>query len=376
MISVYDNIKEDCSGCLACKNICPVKAINVTKDNLEFNYPIIDQDKCIDCLLCKKVCPLVKDMHLSNIKIYNDTTNELYACKSNSNDVLKQSTSGGMFTSLSDYFINTNNVVYGVIFDDNYNVIHARATTKQQRDKMRFSKYVQTDLDKIYPAIKEDLNNDKLVLFTGTPCQCAGIKSYFSIHPKYSNLYIVDVICHSIPSPKFFKDYKKLIEDEHSGKIQHLQFRSKKYPWLRTNSNKGFLYTINNKTYEDGRFFKIFTLAPYAVRDSCFNCQFTSLNRVSDITIADYWGIEDFDTSLYDPLGVSSLFVNNTKGLKLFNLINSTIQYNKRNIQEQLATQKRLSTCSIRPDDQTDFLNIYFNKGIKAAFNYLENKKQ
>lgn len=370
MESVYDNIIENCDGCLACQNICPVNAISKEKGLLEFLYPMIDQDKCINCQACKIICPLIKKSN--NPELFNHETNTLYAVKHKDIEVLNNSTSGGVFSALSDFFINHDNVVYGVVFDNDFNVIHARATTRKQRDAMRFSKYVQTDLTDIYPLIKVDLDNNKKILFTGTPCQCAGIKHTFMKHKNYSNLFIVDLICHSIPSPQLWNDYKDLVEQENNGKLELIQFRSKVHPWLRNNSNKGFLYKINDTIHEDDRFYQVFTQNALLVRDSCYNCHFTNLNRVGDLTMADYWGIEDFDQSLYDPKGVSSVFINNDKGRLLFDLVQNRFHAVQRDISEQLATQGRLKFPTPKPENRDAFVKLYLKEGLAKAFESLK----
>lgn len=170
--------KEDCCGCTACYNICPKEAIKMEPDREGFLYPKIDQSLCIDCQLCKKVCPVINEKSLKN-KIEGD----FYLSKHKSEDTLKNSTSGGAFTAISDVFLKEGGIICGVDFDDNFCVVHEMAETKEGRDRFRFSKYVQSRLGDIFPKIKEKLAEGRKVLFSGTPCQCAGLKAFIGNSP-------------------------------------------------------------------------------------------------------------------------------------------------------------------------------------------------
>ena len=201
MEQVYQH-KKDCSGCTACQNVCPNNAITMQPDSEGFLYPVIDQKNCINCNLCRNICPFTNSEGLKN-----GGQQTCYSCVHRDEAVLKNSTSGGAFTALSDYILENGGVVYGADFDRDYNVCHSRAVTKEQRDRQRVSKYAQSDLQGVFFKVKEDLQNGKTVLFTGTPCQVAGLKAFMPRHLT-ANLYLCDLICHSIPSPLIWKEYK------------------------------------------------------------------------------------------------------------------------------------------------------------------------
>lgn len=215
------NNKSDCNGCGVCALRCPKKAITMVEDEEGFLYPEIDESKCVHCGLCKKVC--------SNnpTKINNEQT---YITQNKNKDILNDSSSGGMFDILANYILDKNGIVFGVKYDNNLNVIHAYTKSKKGLEKFRHSKYVRSDLKNTYKEVEKFLKDDQYVLFTGTPCQCAGLKSY--LMKDYEKLITCDIICHANPSPKVFDMFKKNLENKYSKKIINIDFRNKKkYGW-------------------------------------------------------------------------------------------------------------------------------------------------
>jgi len=254
MKSVYLR-KEDCCGCSACYSVCAKQAITMKPDEEGFLYPEIDQACCVACGRCTQICPLT---HKGNHK--NSGMPRFYAARHKSQEVLWQSTSGGAFTAISDAILRQNGVIYGADYDEDFHVLHHRAETPEQRDRMRISKYVQSDMGDTYAQIKADLQKDRMVLFTGTPCQAAGLRGFMGTSSLMDRLYICDLICHSIPSPLIWEEYKRLVEREKGGKLVSVQFRSKRDGWSRANSNKGFLFTTDQspEIHEDNHFHQLF----------------------------------------------------------------------------------------------------------------------
>jgi len=289
--------------------------------------------------------------------------------------VLRQSTSGGAFTAFSDHLLEGGGVIYGVVFDEALQVIHTRAETTKERDLMRVSKYVQSDLGNTYGQMQEDLAAGKTVLFTGTPCQTAGVYAAFQDSPHLDRLILCDLICHSIPSPRVWEDYKALLEQEAGGKIIQVQFRNKVYPWSRANSNRGFFYQIEgeNSPREDDRFYLLFK-ENSAVRPSCYHCPFTDEKRAADLTIADYWGIENFASALYDPLGVSVVLVNSPKGQALWDKSTDLVLSEERPALESTSQQKRLSEPGKEPLSRAEFWECYDAYGLDAAIQFVESR--
>lgn len=355
--------KKHCCGCTACYSICPCKAINMEADKEGFLYPHINQDKCIDCKACVNVC-----MYNCKVDYKNKGNSLFYVAKHKSHEVLMNSTSGGAFTAISDAILAMNGVIYGVGFDGNYKTLHKRAKNAIERDEFRISKYSQSDMNTIYEQVKSDLQNNIPVLFTGTPCQNAGLKAFIKNNKLRQNLYLCDVICHSIPSPLIWSEYIKLLEKEHGDKISAVQFRSKIVKWSRENSNKSFIYFLKNKRetyYTDERFYKLFFDKQSIMRPSCENCLFTDVKRVSDITIADYWGIEKYSPEWMDSKGVSLIMLNSVKGNELLDKASKDIDFEERESKEAITEQKRLSEPIKFPKDRDEFWNDYNQFGFE-----------
>lgn len=360
MKSVYQH-KVDCCGCSACCSVCGKQAITMKPDEEGFLYPEIDQTRCVDCGRCKQICPLI---HEGNYK--NTDTPCFYAVRHKLPEVLLQSTSGGAFTAISDAVLRQGGVVYGADYDEKFRVLHRRAQTPGQRDRMRISKYVQSDMKNTYCQVRHDLKTGRTVLFTGTPCQAAGLRGFLDGNIP-DKLYICDLICHSIPSPMIWEDYKRLLEKESGAKLNGVQFRSKKYGWSRKNSNKGFLFTTDksSEVQEDDRFYQLFFKVGAITRPSCSQCRFTDIHRAADLTIADYWGIEKYSSEWFNPLGVSLILINSFKGRELFMQCRQDLLEEERPKEEALNEQKRLQQPSKFPENRKAFWEDYKTFGLR-----------
>ncbi|NEU06595.1 Coenzyme F420 hydrogenase/dehydrogenase, beta subunit C-terminal domain [Clostridium senegalense] len=359
--------KEDCCNCSACYNTCPTQAISMKSDEEGFLYPVIDKELCIDCHSCVNICPLIYD---GNYK--EKTVPNFLVAKHKREEVLMNSTSGGVFTAISDVILKEGGVVYGADFDDEFHVLHKRAENYEQRNRMRISKYVQSNMGNTFEQVKKDLMNKRKVLFTGTPCQNAGLRGYMGDSSLVENLYLCDVICHSIPSPLVWEDYKRLLEKEYKGKLTSIQFRSKTIDWSRENSNKTFLFTTSHseKIHTDERFYQLFFGNKTIMRPSCEQCPFTDIHRASDITIADYWGIEKYAPEWNDKKGVSLILINNEKGSNLLKKCSEELKYETRPMEESLAEQQRLSESIKFPKKREKFWHDY----RKYGFEYIIEK--
>ncbi|WP_018701593.1 Coenzyme F420 hydrogenase/dehydrogenase, beta subunit C-terminal domain [Anaeromusa acidaminophila] len=368
MERVYE-AKTDCSGCGACARLCPEGAIAMIADEEGFLYPHIQQEHCVDCGVCKLRCPLEKKGHFKEAG-----RARFYAARHRSREVLEQSTSGGAFTAVSDAVLRQGGVVYGADYDEAFHVIHKRAETASQRDRMRISKYVQSDLGETFVQVKADLQSGRKVLFTGTPCQAAGLRSFLQGSPELLNLYVCDLICHSIPSPYIWEAYKMLLEKENTGKLTHVQFRSKKDGWSRDNSNKGFLFSIDGETVrrEDDRFYQLFFKVKTITRPSCSRCRFTDVQRPSDMTIADYWGIEKYRPDWFDSMGVSLVMVNSPQGAALLKQCREELLFEERPAAESLQEQQRLSRSGALPLARERFWEDFRQFGLEYVLkNYV-----
>lgn len=296
----------DCTGCTACYNVCPHNAITMCENEEGFKVPHIDLEKCTDCGLCTKVCIPSKGYTKAPFTV------QTFCAKNKNVDERKQSQSGGAFFVLAKHVLSQNGVVYGSVIGEDFVVRHARAETENEVKAFRGSKYVQSDLGDIFSLVKKDLQAGKLVLFSGTPCQVAGLKAF--LIKDYDNLILMDLICHGVPSPKVWADYltwqQKRFKNKH---FSSPDFRDKSYPWGKHLET----FRIDEKKKSDTVYAKIF-YTHNAHRKCCFSCPFTNTERLSDITVGDCWGIENFNPAFKDSNGVSAVLINSDKGARVW----------------------------------------------------------
>ncbi|MCR8916918.1 Coenzyme F420 hydrogenase/dehydrogenase, beta subunit C-terminal domain [Bacteroides sp. ET225] len=303
--------KYQCSGCTACASICTHNAITMQPDTMGFLYPIADIEKCVNCDLCNAVCAFNNhydtSLNLSHISAYAARHKDMHE--------IETSRSGAVFIAISDWILKQGGVIYGAGYTDHFKVVHKRATTKSERNEFKGSKYVQSDLNNTFKQIKQDLKAGKIVLFSGTPCQTAGLNAFVGKQLRL-NLYLVDIVCHGVPSPYIWRDYLIYLERKYKNKIIKVNFRNKQlFGW--NDHKETFVFSDGKMQCE-----KSFTYLFYKhimFRKSCSNCPFTNFNRPSDVTIADFWGWDKIDFSLNrDDKGISLILINTGKGKDLF----------------------------------------------------------
>ena len=337
--------KKDCCGCFACANICPKSCIEMLSDNEGFLYPKVYKDKCVDCGLCEKVCPIINKPKTAENK------QTALAVINKDESIRLNSSSGGVFSLLASNIIENGGVVFGAaLSEDCKSASHISAQTLQELELLRGSKYVQSKIGNTYKEVKTFLENGKKVLFSGTPCQVSGL--YTFLGKEYENLFTCDFICHGVPSPLVWEKYVELREKKAASKTRRTFFRHKKYGWkmysvqfIFKNCTE-YIQIINNDLYMRG------FLANLYLRPSCYDCKFKGINRPSDITLADFWGVEKVCPEMYDNKGTSLLILNSDKGKKLFGLIsdgtvnkevdlNVAISFNSAAIKSVVVPQKR-----------------------------------
>lgn len=301
--------KKTCTGCLACHNICNHSAIGLRQDVLGFYYPSIDHKKCVECGLCSSVCPELHAVHKHSPK-------KIYSGWSKNDSIRMDSSSGGAFTEIAYSVLKQGGIVFGCMFDAHFRVIHSYIDNVTDLQKLRRSKYVQSYIGDSYLNAAKFLKAGRIVLFSGTPCQIAGLKAF--LKKEYDNLYTVDLVCHGVPSPKLWEDYKQYIENKEQIKIEEIRFRDKKISWIYFH----MIIKGGNREYE-GNYFKdrwlrVF-LSDYYLRDNCYHCKYTSIERVADFTIADWWGYKgkEKNDKGYRKKGVSLILVNTEHGILL-----------------------------------------------------------
>lgn len=332
MISVFD-IKEDCCGCTACQQICPTKAIEMKPDEEGFLYPKINQELCNDCGICKEVCAFQNGYDASG----NFATPKIYAVKNKDESARMASSSGGIFSAISDFILDNGGLVSGVAFDKDMLVVHKIASTKVERDKFRGSKYVQSDLKYVYSEIKDLLKKNKMVLFTGTPCQNAGLKNFLDMERvKSDNLILCDIVCHGTPSPLLWREHISFLENKNEGKLLKHSFRWKEVGWRGYNVYAAFDNGKRKLNTADVKSFANIFSSGTALRPSCHRCRYTNLKRPSDITIGDFWGVEKTMPQFDDNKGISLTLINTDMGQKLFESIKDKIMYRDSNSKDCL----------------------------------------
>lgn len=307
----------NCTGCSACYSVCPRNAISMAQNNEGFYKPVIKEESCINCKLCECVCPILKD---DKDKMFNNPTLLGYASKAKNVEVQVSSTSGGTFSAIAQEWIKKGGVVYGAAYDSDCCVRHIRVEHYEDLKRLSDSKYVQSSVGGIFKAVKIDLSNKIPVLFSGTSCQIAGLKNF--LDKPYPNLYCVDLICHGVPSPKVWNWYIKcLVENKgsrpiyirHKGKDKKGWSWKKQYLFVKFEDGTELKENIWENSYIRG------FLKDLYLNIACHECKFKNMElcRVSDLTIADYWGCEDVESDFFDVNGVNLVLVNTDKGREL-----------------------------------------------------------
>lgn len=342
--------KSECTGCAACVAVCPRNAISFVKDKFGFSYPVINDSLCINCKMCEKKCPsLVKQN--SNYPI------KAIACHVLDERERLKSSSGGFATLLAKHFIESGGVVYGCSFENPMCVKHIRCTTVGDLLKLRGSKYVQSSLNEIYAPLQQDLIQNTKVLFIGTPCQVAGIKSKFS---KYNNLFIVDLVCHGVPSLQILHDsLPKRLHLTHEHKFSFRDNIS-----YRISIQKDNRLVYERPLYKD-IFYKGF-FNGLIFRTSCYRCNYAKHERISDLTIGDFWGLESEKITDTEK-GVSLVLVNTKNGELLLGELGDKLFSETRSVQEAFKKNAQLNHPYGENIRSRLFRKIYPLFGYKCA---------
>lgn len=353
-------LMDECTGCTACYNICPHSAINFKEDDLGFLYPTIDETKCVDCGLCRKVCP-------NNTPVSRSKDQEAFVATAKSVEEQRTSTSGGLASVLSRYIIRQGGVVYGCTGEDCTNIHHVRISSEDEIARIKGSKYVQSNLGLCFGAIKKDLQQGITVLFVGTPCQCAGLKSF--LNKEYDNLYLVDFVCHGVPSQRILTESIKynLRQDNLQGFEVRFRYRGGK--------NEHSIYGLQliqegcvkyQKKWPNNDYITGF-LSGVFYRESCYKCKYAAPERVSDITLGDFWDKELNKAISKDALGLSSVICNTTQGKDLLMKNENEIRYESVALGVFLKTNGQLTSPFLKPSVHRDFHEFYYNYGFAKA---------
>ena len=358
-------LEDKCCGCGACFQICPLEAIKMKEDEHGFRMPIVDSALCVGCGLCMKSCPIIhsEEERHSPIKSYAATnllSEKSFLCSS-----------GGIFSALAEYVINNGGVVCGAAFDNELKLQHVMVDNLEDLEKLKKSKYLQSNTDKIYKKVKKSLSEGKTVLFSGTPCQVKALYTFLG-ESKTDRLLTIDVVCHGVPSQMLFDDY---IDDfqRKNGKIENSTFRAKR---KAKNGMKWFFsFTIKEKNHfrnwpEDS--YNYYYMMGKIYRDSCYSCPFASINRVSDITLCDYWSWEKYHGNDFDLMEcVSGILINTSAGALIFENIRDSIVCVHTKLEDIVRHNGCLDMPTNKPADRDRILSDWKEKGycyIDALF--------
>lgn len=320
MIQITD--KSKCCGCNACGDVCPKDAISFHTDIEGFWYPEVDKDRCIDCGLCDKVCPIIEKNE--NIERYEIP--KVFAAYAKDDIIRTDSTSGGIFSMLAIAMYDKHAYIGGAIYNQDHTVSHILSNDSAKLSEIRSSKYLQSNMEGEYRSIKNKLIAGEEVLFCGTPCQVQALYKY--LRKCYANLTTCDFICRGVNSPKVFLSYMDMLERQYGARAINIKFKAKKWGWHNFSMRVDF---ANGKEYCKDRWHDLFFIGylQYGnfARPSCYDCHFKGFLQKADITLADFWGIENIDKTMDQDRGTSLVMVNSDKGLALFNAIKPKIEW-------------------------------------------------
>lgn len=352
MIEIND--KKNCMGCSACATACPKACITMIPDEEGFLYPQVNKLLCINCGLCEKICPV----HL-NKKNLNQS--KAYAAINLDADIRLSSSSGGIFTELAMTIINKGGIVYGAAFNNEFNTEHIGIDNTNMLSKLRGAKYLQSKIGNSYSEVKSHLESRRYVLFSGTPCQVEGLLSYLG--KEYDNLFTVDIICHGVPSSLVWQAYLKEI-----GNPSSVSFRNKENGWSRYSVKIITDDKIIIENHNQNPMMKAY-LYNLCLRPSCYDCKFKKSPRISDITLADFWGIKRVLPKLDDDKGVSLVIVNTTKGCKLFDLIRHRIKVENVALTQAIKYNASYIHSPVKPNERNEFMLEITKRNFTAVVN-------
>ena len=330
-------------------------------DHYGFLYPVINSERCVECGLCERVCPLIYRKEECD---YSNTIIESYALRLKDEEALLKSSSGGAFWAIVKYVIKNGGSVCGATYNENMEVVHKVASTLEEARSFQGSKYSQSNIVGIFPIIKDLLKTGRVVLFSGTPCQNDGLLRFLG--KSFDNLITVDIICHSVPSPRYFKEYLLYLEGKYKKTIKDIKMRDKSLGWGK--DSYVYYFSEGGSVHNPGdlRCWQTIFESGYITRESCFECQYTNKRRVTDFTIGDFWDFDNLRGDIHSDKGTSVMLLNSEKSIRLFQQIKNDCMYWPVSAIEY--EQPRLKYHSERPLVYYDFKETYIKRGFRKSY--------
>ncbi len=310
--------KKECCGCGACVDVCRKDAVRMVIDREGFRYPKIDGGLCVDCGRCEDVCPIKKQSPKK------EASRQYFAVQAKDENVRYASSSGGMFPILAEYVFRQQGVVYGAAYDKNMRVVHREICGREELDSVKRTKYVQSSMKGIYRKIETQLKKEQWVLFCGTPCQAEGLRLY--LKQPYPKLILADLVCYGVPSPGIWGDYVKHLEGKRGGKMTDFSFRDKRM----RDSGHTCAYVIDGQEYSGSLYADEYCrmyFTNHILRPSCHDCKFCTVERNSDITIGDFWGIEKVKPEIDDGMGTSLVILHTEKAREIWEAVRDEVSW-------------------------------------------------
>lgn len=355
-----------CCGCAACYATCNHTAINMQLDKEGFEYPVINQDACVDCGMCQSVCPVLQYAKRQDVRKANNDAQIGFAARNKNYDQRLLSSSGSIFPPIAEWILEQGGIVVGIAYDEEWNTVHKIIDNKQDLEAIQGSKYLQCKADNItFNTIRKELQNGRKVLYSGMACQVEGLKSY--LRKEYGNLYTIDLICMGIPS---YVVWQKYLETFFSNeKITHVNFKEKSIGW----DSFCFHIDTDKRTFKERGMQNLYLRSMFLtwnMRPSCFNCPFKNVERISDFTLADAWGVSIQIPQINDNKGLSSVVVHSKKGFDLWNEISDKIESVQVTIDAIAEGNSNLVSNKHQSGNRKHFFAM-LSKNPKKAFNKL-----
>lgn len=367
MIPAINKLNSRCCGCMAFVNVCPVHALDI-KVNKGYLVPVVDQEACTKCGLCSDCCPVINAYILKS----DSRPLTVILAKNKNIEERKRSTSGGIFYPIAASIINGGRgTVYGAAFSQTWKVVHSAAADINECFKFQGSKYVQSDIGQCFNDIRDRLKQGNNVLFTGTPCQVAAINSFCKLERvDIAKLITVEILCYGVPSPQIWKDYISYLEKKYGTLLKYC-FRDERNGWS-TSYNHSATFEVGTELYQtvELQAFGFLFSSHVNIRESCFNCEFSSMHRCADITIGDCWGIEYINRDFADTNGVSQVMINTETGMTIWNKVSEHFDV----VDADIDKIAKYNSVLLHPAEKPAEYNAFWNDYLRFGFDKVIKK--